>query len=255
MGDTSSGRTYDHPKFGKVQSVTTILSQTIPKQALVPWAAKVTAEEFVRIAEQNATKGAVSFTDVGPSKKWITIAELERLIPDAKAAHRKVGNDAANIGTEVHNCIEHKLLHNEFPPFTCREVELAVSEFDRFALEHELEVIELERVVFGHAPYAGRCDCICMLDGKKTLIDWKSSTKLHFPEYDIQLAAYAGALGIEHTGLVRLDKVTGALEYSDRSKYMDHCYEWFLTLVEATLMNAKYKELTAKPPKKVRAKK
>jgi len=102
--------------------------------------------------------------------------------------------------------------------------------YEKFMREHEYEVLESEIVVFNHKyKYAGQLDRICMLDGKKTLLDIKTSAQRK-PEWGLQLAGYEMAYGEELERRVALRVGLGFYEIDNYNN--DNDYPLFLEAVK-----------------------
>jgi hypothetical protein len=102
--------------------------------------------------------------------------------------------------------------------------------YEKFMREHEYEVLESEIVVFNHKyKYAGQLDRICMLDGKKTLLDIKTSAQRK-PEWGLQLAGYEMAYGEELERRVALRVGLGFYEIDNYNN--DNDYPRFLEAVK-----------------------
>jgi hypothetical protein len=104
-------------------------------------------------------------------------------------------NRAAERGSLVHDATElvddGTFVESEFR----EDLSEYIIGYQKFVEEHDYSVLESEIVVFNHKyKYAGQLDRICMLDGKKTLLDIKTSSQRK-PEWGLQLAAYEMAYG------------------------------------------------------------
>jgi len=114
---------------------------------------------------------------------------------------KEIMADRAAFGTRVHKEIfnflsgEHVWVDNE-------EMRVSLKMFMDWAREHNLVPMELEVTVKDdNYKYAGTADYIGMCDGKKVLIDWKTSKAL-YDNYYLQIAAYWHAYEEEkHVGL------------------------------------------------------
>lgn len=99
-------------------------------------------------------------------------------------------DDRAAFGTRVHKEIEHFLEDGEVwvdneEMFDCLQV--FASEFYGV---HELKDFELEMHLFNQEfGYAGTCDYVGEFDGKKMVLDWKTSKRV-YDNYPLQIAAY-----------------------------------------------------------------
>jgi TusA-related sulfurtransferase len=155
----------------KVDGVTTILNNGLPKKALVKWAAKQAASCAV--------------------DRWDELAQMDisqrlKILIDAPNASR---DKAAVRGTRVH-ALADRLAHGEkvaVPPELTGHVEACV----KFLDEWDVEEIWTESPVFSRRwQYAGTLDLIAKLAGKTWLLDWKTSKSGAFGDTAFQLAAY-----------------------------------------------------------------
>lgn len=193
-------------------SVTTILG-ILEKPALVPWAAKMTAEaysaELLRIFQAST---ANTFADI--------IQHLPQLEDAAKKNYRKQSETAMSYGTTVHELIEEYCKTGVEPELSDHPIEVQTAwaswktwlvAFDYEPLAQEIQVCNTE------VGYAGRFDAIAMVNGICTLVDFKTSSGFYGDEYLYQLAAYWMAApdeyDIKQGGILRLDKTTGMPEW------------------------------------------
>lgn len=188
----------------KVPGVTTILGATVPKPALINWAADTTAAFAVDYWE--------ALGELTPSKR------LDRL----KKARYEDRDTAANRGTQVHAIAEQYVagVEVEIPD----ELDGHVRSYQRFIEEWNVEEVHTEVVVANRATwYCGTVDLIAdLVDGHRWLLDLKTSRSGIFPETALQLTAYEHAevyataekgaleehpmaeLGITHVGAVHV---------------------------------------------------
>ena len=84
----------------------------------------------------------------------------------------------------------------------------AFAAFMHFFYNNTLIPVEIEYAVYGDG-WAGTMDFKGYLNGKKTLLDWKTSKSIYLDSMGPQLAAYWVADGrwAEQAGILRLDKV------------------------------------------------
>jgi hypothetical protein len=158
----------------RVPSVTTILSDAIPKPALIDWAARVTAEAAVN--------------DWDDLTRLPLMTRAERL----REARWKVQKEAALAGTRIHELGEH-LVKGEAIDVDERFVP-AIEAYARFLDRFDVQPLFVERPVchFAHR-WAGRFDLRARFrDGTDWLLDLKSSSGI-FAENILQVAAYANA--------------------------------------------------------------
>ena len=158
----------------KVDGVTTVISNGIPKPALMPWAAKEVATF------------AADHLDL--------LAELDRdaRIDLLKGAHFRDRDKAARRGTEVHNLAE-KIINGQ-------EVEVPeellghVDSYLAFLDEFDPKPILVEAVVGNRTHgWMGTLDLVAEVMGEVYLMDVKTTRSGIFGEVGLQLAAYRHA--------------------------------------------------------------
>ena len=221
--DTGRGRYYSDPAGGPdLVSVTNVLSTAVAKQAIVPWAVKLTAEWVVAHRFEVARR---AFTD------------REQLLKDIKAVHRDARDRAANLGTRIHHRAEAMALQAPYPadpevdPYARRLVQF----WRQWDVDLERDVVAAE-LTFVHRRlgYAGTGDLMLWLPtgpGRRRelwLIDYKTSATRPassvYPENALQLAALrycehvllpddtdGPVLPIERTGVLNLRQRSHAL--------------------------------------------
>lgn len=199
-------------------SVTTIIGVLGKGDALLGWAAKC-AIAYIR----------ANVSDEVP---------LEQVLANAAVEWKSVREEAADIGTEIHTLIHKYIKFGKDAAGVMRpEVENGFLAFLDWEKEHKVQWISTElQIVSRKHGYAGTLDAICLFDGKKYLIDFKSS-KGFYDGFDMQLAAYRiGAAENGHQtegcGILRLDKETGAPEWKDYSDIQDQAANAFIALVK-----------------------
>lgn len=108
-------------------------------------------------------------------------------------------DEAAKVGTLAHALIQADLQGEtldmrQFSPIQVDLAENAVLSFFEWKKRHRIEPIYCEvPFVSDKMRYGGTVDCYCRLDGKPTLLDFKTG-KAVYEEYFVQLAAYAELL-------------------------------------------------------------
>jgi hypothetical protein len=171
---------YNTPR-GKFMSVTTILSNGIPKPNLVHWAACEVARsavdnlpKLVRVRGQQQREEAFD---------WLRrAAETKR-------------DTAANLGSAVHSAVEAIIL-GEPKPEPSDEQKPFLAAFDRFVADWAPQWESTELVVANpdHG-WAGTLDWLATLDGLGPVLvlgDWKTGKGV-YAEAALQLAAYRRA--------------------------------------------------------------
>lgn len=163
---------------GRFMSVTTILSNGVPKPALMHWAAFEAAQCAVdSIPDLVKARGENARLEM---RNWIQ-----------RAAERK-RDTAADLGTVVHGFLEAQILGQPTPEYT-DEQRPFIDAFNRFldAFQPEFEASELT-VGNPEHEYAGTLDAIARipsLTDELLMLDWKTGKSV-YPEVGMQLAAY-----------------------------------------------------------------
>ena len=147
----------------------------------------------------------------------------------------KYTDEAAKIGTLAHAMIQADLTGEQldlrqYTPLQVDQAENAVLSWFEWKKKHEIIPIECETAhVSEKYKYGGTVDCYCLLDGKATLLDFKTG-KAIYDEYFVQLAAYKNLLEeldlpVEETRILRVgrDETEGFEERSvaDTRKYWE----------------------------------
>ena len=157
-----------------VPGVTTVLD-LFPKKALVPWAAKMTAE---------AVQGAIV------AGRPYSAAEIAAICKEAKSAWRKKKDSAAATGTMAHEAIETYIKTGKMAVPEIPEVQSSIEAFLKWEKEHTVEWLASEvRVASKQYMFAGTLDAFAVIDGHPSLIDFKTSAAIYESMY-IQTAAY-----------------------------------------------------------------
>lgn len=177
---TGQGRIYKHPDSGESwPSVTTIIGQAVNKPALPRWAAKASAEYA--------------------AGNWDVLASLEEdeRVTLIKGAPWKLSDKAANLGTAVHDAVDHWLRDEPMPEWA-PGVEPFMVQLCEFLEERKPRIIYTETTVINReVGYAGTLDILAEINGRITLIDTKTGKGV-YPEAGLQLAALAHAETVLH---------------------------------------------------------
>ncbi len=207
-------------------SVTTICGM-MEKPALVQWAANQ-ACDFI-------------LNELGDIDSRIQADQLNsqivsNIIEKARTEFRRSSKQAMDIGSRVHAAIEY-YLQTGYEQFIDKDAEIAgFLAFLEWADQYKLKVIATEHTVYADR-YAGTCDLICMLDGKKYLVDFKTSkigeNTPAYNEHRWQVAAYRQTdTTIEGTGILYLNKETGFPSWRDVSGTYEKDVKVYNCLVE-----------------------
>jgi hypothetical protein len=200
-----------------VDNVTKVLG-IIAKPALVPWAVKCAGDYLL-------------------DNKDAPIGDLDVFVKEMKGAHRRESSKALNVGSEVHNFCEEHMKGKAPPMLKGEEAGHAALAFIKWFMSHDIDPIGIENKVYSISHnYCGTVDLIAVIDGKLTLLDYKTSKSI-YPENFYQTAAYKFAYEeetgdkIEQTMIVRLDKYGGGFE-EPMSENMDEDFITFLHALE-----------------------
>lgn len=179
------------------EGVTSIINKVVSKDHLISWSANMAAQSFY-----NAIKSANGV---------LLGEELENALEGAKKAHTAKKNKGADTGSAVHEWIENYIGQKETIP--AHEAEPSIEAFMKWEKKFAPEYIKTEQPIYSEKfDYCGTFDCLAKVEGKLTMIDFKTSNPRmvyrggkptgHFnfyPEHMIQCAAYDQAYG-EETG-------------------------------------------------------
>lgn len=229
---------YEHAiKNLPIAGVTSLLREGLSKQALGYWMMNTACDEMkwqIQFLLEDLKAMSVAEILDKYNETW-----LEEVIKQAKAAHRKISKDAADIGTQVHEWAYAYLKDYmdqpvDYPDLTTDEAKRSVEGFVAFVDEHQVRPTLLERIIFHEEHwYAGTCDFVGSIDGQTGCADWKTS-KGFYPDYAFQTAAYMSALEYEFNRKMqarwslRFDKVTGEFHMKEYTEH-ERDFEGFLS--------------------------
>lgn len=152
---------------------------------------------------------------------------------------KQVRQHAADVGTHTHTVIETLLrgvgvqdydaahaaayaaveAAQAIPESMAAEVKIACAAFGQWCEGKVIEPEHLEETIVDRVRgFGGTCDFKGLVNGKRCLLDWKTS-KRTYPRHKVQIAAYAMLHELEHPdepieffGVLRLDKRLGVAE-------------------------------------------
>lgn len=164
-------------------SVTTILG-VLAKPALIQWASNVAVDYLASHSSSNDMFTAL----VGTSS--IRNDEFD----NARNAYKDKSTDALDTGSVVHNAIDAYIKTGSYHlDEGMVEENRCMESFIRFTHEHNVEFVENEMTVFDPVKrYAGTLDAVAKIDGKRYVIDFKTSSAIYSENW-MQVAAYRGA--------------------------------------------------------------
>lgn len=187
--------------------VTTILG-LVPKY-LLPWVARTNHDDMLKRYVERMDSG-----------EPVDMAWFKSALQEAKGAYLKVRDAAGDIGSTVHDFAESALKGDPrpLPPEDAPEYAGCVAFLDWFnRTQIDLNTVESERMVFSDRLfYAGTCDVFAEINGRPTVIDFKTGSGF-YEDQPLQLAAYAMALEeefgitISDGWIIHLDKKTGKM--------------------------------------------
>lgn len=124
--------------------------------------------------------------------------EIQSILQGAKDAHKTYAGSAADMGTYVHNWIE-EFVKGENPELpTNPKLLKTINDFKEWWDKTDVEVLHAERMLCSPTHMlAGTPDLICRVDGKLTIMDWKTGGGI-YPDMFLQMAAYAMMLEEEY---------------------------------------------------------
>lgn len=167
----------EHGHEHKLDGVTTLLRDGIPKGGLTSWAAEQAATYAIEHWDELAP---LPLLERGKEIQWAWQRERDRL---------------AIRGQEIHALAE-RLTHGEEVDVP-DELEAHVEQCIKFLDQYKVRPVVTETVVVNRSiGYAGTLDLVADLAGPRAggryLIDWKTGRSV-YPETALQLAAYAHA--------------------------------------------------------------
>ena len=164
--------------------VTTILS-VVAKPALIQWS----ANEAINYVEEYLRAGNTILSLGEPT--------VEKMLKEARTAHRRKKEDAGQKGVDIHSLVENWIKDGSLP----EEPNEQLINFISWAQENKVKFLASEQQVYSRKYwYAGTYDFICEIDGKKYVGDLKTSSGIYGREYFAQCAAYRLAYNeIENT--------------------------------------------------------
>ena len=153
-----------------IDSVSRICGIVDKSEALLIWASRLCSEYLLSLPVNRRTDEEVKI---------------------AVNKHREKKEEAANIGTLAHAWAEDYIKNSNISFPDDPQVIAAVNGFLEWTSQHEIQWIASERFVYSNKyNYVGICDAIAVIDGKKFLVDFKTSNRIRKLEYWMQTSAY-----------------------------------------------------------------
>jgi len=171
-----------------IPSVTSITGLVDKSRPLLIWSENLSREWF----KDNLIPAVLDpKLDIGED-------ELEQMIETGTKQYAIKRDEAATVGTLAHLWVEEYInskLHGTPEPKKPKDERVynSVIAFLKWLDEHKVKFHDSERYVYSKTHgYCGLVDCIATVDGKKHLIDFKTSKGV-YPEFFLQVAGYWGA--------------------------------------------------------------
>lgn len=227
----------DNGDLEKVDGVTHSCHIIDKSNALIPWACKKMAQKLFLTVPITITKS-------GTPAVIMKQEDFDKLVTEAKSAHKEILEDAGDVGHAAHNWLEQYIklelgllsdknlaqLYEDLEKIDPRAKKCCQAALHWMKI-HNVRWISTEQKIFSlEHNFAGTMDGKALVDGcgdprccprsyndYLMLIDWKSSNGL-WPEYRLQTAAYQRADTEENDTLyqgrwiIRLGKEDGEFE-------------------------------------------
>lgn len=186
-----------------IPSVSSILGATLDKsRVLIAWATRVMAQELNTFFDEN--------------RRPYSPDELIDLVNNATSAHTRISKTACDVGTIVHEYAEKftycaelgeelpelwndtNELFSSLPEENKEQAKKGMEAFINWYITNEVQFLNAERTVYSRQHnYIGTYDALAIINGKKTLIDYKTAKGI-YPEHKLQVPAYIQAHEEEH---------------------------------------------------------
>lgn len=145
---------------------------------------------------------ALSFWKLNCAKEYINDLLKKNIdinyshVDEAIKYHEKIADEAKTIGTAVHDyCEAFAIAHmngSELPsiPNVDDKIINGINAFLEWVGEHNIEFLKVENIIYSKKyNYVGKFDLLCKIDGKLTLVDYKTSKGI-YENQDWQLTGY-----------------------------------------------------------------
>ena len=172
---------------GKPMTGCTTILGILAKPALIPWAAKM-AVEHVR-------------SELSKTDKWLWSSELSKILDEAKGAHARKRDDAAESGTDLHALVEEYVRscidkNNGDADWRDRpdaeEMSTSLKMFRDWACKENIRFIATETKLYSKELWvAGTVDLVFEKNSKRFVGDIKTYKKIWDRVPLIQCAGYA----------------------------------------------------------------
>lgn len=190
-------------------SVTACTGIVDKSRVLIPWAVGLAEKHMRAFLESNT----------GP----FSAEEMLPVIEEAVRQHQLKKEEAATIGGMVHAYAEAfakaviaKTPVPDIPEGIDERVTAGINAFLKWFTENDVQFLHAEKLVYSREfHYAGLVDAVAIVNGKRTLIDYKTSKGV-YSEMRYQVSAYwfafneeYGEEGVDDALILHFDKETG----------------------------------------------
>jgi hypothetical protein len=191
-------------------SVTTILN-VLAKPALVEWGVKCAC---------NYVEDNLRLLFAGES---FSVEQIFKVVQDARTAHDRTRQEAADIGTEAHDWLRDYwraiIRKTDIPQMPePGPINNCVTAVRDWISQHKVVPVAIEIPMYSRIlKICGRSDFIGLVDDELSVLDYKSS-KFLYPECPLQMTPYGKMYHEEYGQLpetrwgIRMDKLTGDFE-------------------------------------------
>ncbi len=173
----------------RLYGITSVLG-VISKPMLIQWAANM-AVDYI---DSQWAKTPLVLDSEEMGKMW------EKVLKEARTAHRKKKEKAGELGTEVHTQVEKWIKGcieiNGGMPVIIEDPNRnkQVQNFMDWAVEHKVKFLASEKRMYSREWWtAGTADIVCEIEGKLYVGDVKTSSGI-YPEAFLQASAYSKML-------------------------------------------------------------
>lgn len=202
-----------------------------------------------------AVRKGIEWLEQGDRFMRLSTPERDDIINGAVYAHTEVRDDAGSVGSLAHDVAERYILHwlktgvkpndirQGFPPNPDPRSVAAARSVEKFFNEHEITPLASELLVCSEKRgSAGTLDFLAIMDGKLTLLDFKTSNNVS-DDYALQVADYAymfkemTGIAIKQCKILHLSKdydrfkiynIPNLAQAIKAFKGISTCYDWLM---------------------------
>lgn len=131
---------------------------------------KISGEMYVSVSQILSVENPGDFLS-----RWLLMTFGGQ--PNPIQAHKDYMNQVSDLGTRIHHFVECELTNQPYPGIVKEDMMPGIESFFRFKKEHDIEVMDVERVLHSRKyRCAGTLDLRAKIDGKPYLIDLKTGS-------------------------------------------------------------------------------